>query len=952
MRHFLALLLTITSLYALPSAICAEPLPLDTDADIQEHVLPNGLKVLVREYQRAPVALLMVAYRIGGRNERDGLTGLAHVVEHMMFQGTPTYNQADIDYLVEASGGSFNAFTNEDYTGYYIMLPKDRIELAMKLESDRMQNCIMDSAEFVRELDVVREEMHMRVSDKAQSRFSQELDGDFYRRHPYRNPVIGWPEDLDRLSVQDLRAFYHTHYVPNNAVIGFAGDIAPKAALALIEKYFGKIPPVPQPKALIVAEPEQLVEKRVTMRTSGVAQPEVWISFKGVATGDSADPVLGTLADLLGQSHGNRLQRELVERLKIATDVGASSYAPKDAGAFNVRATCADGVLPESVEAELWRQVERAWHDPPSTTELRSRNTRLIASRLRGRETVIGQVFPVIATEMRGAWKWREEYLKRSLALTPEDVRAGAEKYLRRDHSIVGILLPDGSGTGGGGRGARGKAGLTPDDAPLTPSDALASDVADAGLDTRDPSADIAFFSEMGVPKKPKSNAVVEPIDPKVLAPMGDKIRRQTLNNGLTLIVMERRDLPLVSIDLRVAAGAAYDPDGQSGAARMTATMLTRGTTKVPYEKLNDSLDAMAASFSADLDENEDAAAAMNLTSDKYYAGLALFAELVRNPAFPADGFDTEREQLLAQIAENENDAGYRAQIAFDSLRFAGHPYSKPRNGTPEQIKSLTAAQVKSFHANYWTPRSAYLTIVGDVDANQVLRDADRLFGTWTKPANAPSLAIPSAPTPSDSARRYVSLPGKVQANISWGVVGPKVNDLDIDGLQLLSQVLGGTGLASRLAANLRQQHGLVYGIGSAVRATYQGGTFRVGTMTRATACDSALTQIRAEMAGIITTPPTDRELVLAKNSLLGGLITELASNSGVARRLGQIAKRGQPLSFWDWKAQRIAALTLDDLKKVAEKYLESSKTLTVIAGPFTADGTPIAPSRPAGGHH
>ncbi|HUF91808.1 MAG TPA: pitrilysin family protein, partial [Candidatus Limnocylindria bacterium] len=337
--------------------------------------LDNGLRVLLLEDHRSPIVSFQVWYRVGSRNESRGATGIAHFLEHMLFKGTPRYGPRMFARLVEQNGGQNNAFTSADVTSYYVNIAADKIDLVIDLESDRMQNALLDPKEIESERQVVIEERRTRTEDDPGGFLGEEVGSLAFRAHPYGNPIIGWMDDITRITPEEIRAFYRTYYVPNNAIVVAAGDFRAPEVMAKIRAAFGAIPKGPAPPPVLVTEPPQNGERRTTVKKKDAQLPIVYLGYH-VPNQQSADaPALEVLSTVLSGGRASRLYKNLVYQQLALNAGGDYSYFSIDPNLFWFWATPMPGQTPEAMEQALLAEMERLKNEPVTEEELqRARN--------------------------------------------------------------------------------------------------------------------------------------------------------------------------------------------------------------------------------------------------------------------------------------------------------------------------------------------------------------------------------------------------------------------------------------------------------------------------------------------------------------------------------------------------------------------------------------------------
>ncbi len=414
---------------------------------VTEYMLDNGMKVVVKEDHRAPVVISQVWYKVGSSYEHSGITGLSHVLEHMMFKGTKDVAPGDFSRIVSALGGSENAFTSADYTAYFETLAVRHLEKALQLEADRMRNLVLDPKEFAKEVEVVKEERRLRTEDKPTGLTYEQFKAVAWRASPYRIPVIGWMSDLDQMTVDDLDTWYKRWYAPNNATLVVAGDVKPEEVLALAQKHFAPIARVDLKPLKESAEPKQRGVTRVVVEVPA-KQSYMLMGYKtpivGTADEDWEPYALYVLSSILDGGNSTRLSRELVREQAIAASAGAGydtySRLP-DLFLFDGIPT--DGHTTAELEQAVRGQIERLQKELVEPAELKRVVTQVIAGKVFQADSLFNQAMEIGMLETYGlSWRLIDRELDMIRAVTPEQVRKVAQKYLIDDNLTVAVLKP------------------------------------------------------------------------------------------------------------------------------------------------------------------------------------------------------------------------------------------------------------------------------------------------------------------------------------------------------------------------------------------------------------------------------------------------------------------------------------------------------------------------------
>jgi len=411
--------------------------------EVQEHPLANGMKVLLVESPKAPVVTVQIWYRVGSRNEVMGRAGLSHMLEHMMFKGTPKHAKGEFSRLIKKNGGNDNAFTSQDFTAYFENLAADKVDLALELEADRLRGLLLDDKEFQLEREVVKEERRLRSEDDPQSYLAEALFAQAFQMHPYHWPIIGWFPDLNAMTRADLKRHYDTYYVPNNATLIVVGDFKAAKLLPVIKRFFEPIPKRPLPPQQVTAEPEQKGERRIVVKRDAQL-PTVMIGYRTPNYSSNDAYALTILESILSHGKTSRLYRSLVYEQKLALAVGAEySLLQTDPDLFYCFAVVAPGQTTEQVERAVYAEIQKLQQEAPSGEELQRAKNQVEAAHIFGQDSNFRQAMLMGQAETTGAgWKQVEEFVKKLRDVKADDVKRVAQKYLIEDGRTVGILIP------------------------------------------------------------------------------------------------------------------------------------------------------------------------------------------------------------------------------------------------------------------------------------------------------------------------------------------------------------------------------------------------------------------------------------------------------------------------------------------------------------------------------
>lgn len=462
-RFMLALLTLLLALTTTASQVAAEsfsagqpgaessPTSRQAAQAVVQKVLDNGLKILVKPDRRAPIVTSQVWYKVGSSYEHGGITGISHMLEHMMFKGTETLAPGEFSRIIAANGGEENAFTSRDYTAYFQTLAADRLAIAFELEADRMRRLALPEDEFLKEREVVREERRLRTEDKPKALTFERFSATAYDASPYRIPVIGWASDIEAYQIQDLRAWYQRWYAPNNATLVVVGDVEPEAVFQLAEQHFGPLQPEPIAATKPQTEPEQRGAKTLVVATPA-KEPYLLFGYKTPALLDLGPDseraweayALEMLVAVLDDGASSRFSRHLIRGQQIAASTGASYSAfGRLPGMLLFDGTPAQDQTIAALEQAMLAELERLRDEPVSAEELERIRTQLIAGKIYELDSVFYQAMLLGQLETVGlGWELADDYVQHLAAVTPEQIQRVAQKYVRPDNRTRAELKP------------------------------------------------------------------------------------------------------------------------------------------------------------------------------------------------------------------------------------------------------------------------------------------------------------------------------------------------------------------------------------------------------------------------------------------------------------------------------------------------------------------------------
>lgn len=882
---------------------------------ITEYALDNGLKLLLFPDASKPTVTVNVTYFVGSRHEGYGESGMAHLLEHMLFKGTPRHDK--IWTLLQNRGADFNGTTSWDRTNYYETLPAtgDNLEFALALEADRMINSKIAPEDLRTEFSVVRNEFEMGENDPAYVLEERMLSTAFLW-HNYGKSPIGSRSDIERVPVDRLRTFYRRYYRPDNAMLVIAGKFEPTQALALVQKHFGPIPrPAQKLPPTYTLEPPQDGERVVTLRRAGDV-PLVGLVYHGVAAADPDYAATDAAMTILFDKPSGRAYKALVEK-GIASEVWGSAYPLAEPGVMSMGMKVTPGASPEKARDALIRVVESLAREPVTETEIaryRAQNSKAFDLFLTQSDRV-----GIALSESAAAGDWRLFFLARDASehVTAQDVQRVAKKFLKADNRTVGVFYPT----------------KDADRAPLVSVPDVAARV--KGYTGRgDASEGEAFVA--------------------TIANVEQRTKRARLSNGMKVALLPKRTRgKAVKLALSVHFGDEAALKGRQAHSVLLAEMLLRGTKKRSFQALKDELDRLKAEVDfggGDLALGGvlgEASATVTTTRENLPAVIALLGEVLREPSFPASELESLKKELLAQLGEQKNDPMTRA-ISLLRQRVAPWPkddvrYVPSLEEATRQLESVKLQDIKALHASLWGGANAQLSIVGDFEEAEVRPELEAALGSWRAPKPWQRITDPYRESIPGSER--IQIADKEMALIVVGhSLELKDDEPDYPALVLLNHALGGA-VDSRLFERLRQKEGLSYGVFSDIRAEAldRSGVFFAGAICAPQNADQAMRSLLEEIQGIIAKGVSDAELARFKQSYAATWDTQMAQDAFVADKLAEGLYVGRTLAYWADLNAKIQALRASDLARAAQKYLKPERLTKIEAGDFTKAKKPAS---------
>jgi zinc protease len=859
---------------------------LNVDIPYRKFVLPNGLTLLVHEDHKAPIVAVNVWYHVGSKNEKPGKTGFAHLFEHLMFGGSENVKSVYIKEFEKIGATDLNGTTNNDRTNYFETVPVAALDYALFLESDRMGHLLgsFDAKTLELQRGVVQNEKRQGENEPYGVAEQLIVDATWPARHPYSWTVIGSMEDLNAASLDDVKDWFRQYYGPSNAVLSIAGDISAEDARARVEKYFGDIPagpPVAHQEAW-VAKMSGTHRERVEDR---VPQPRIYKVWNTPQYGAPDSTLLALAARVLTSGRTSRLYKRLVYDTQVATAVNAFQDENEIASQFQIQVTLKPGQDLDKAEAVVDEELNKLIAQGPTADELERARTTIAAGFVRGLDRVggfggksdvllQGQVF------LGDPDAYRKE-LKLVQTATPADVQAAAKRWLS-DGQFVLDVLPFGTMT-----------------------------AAPKGID-RSKLPEVSSGAEAKLPK----------------------LQRAVLSNGLKLVLAERHDIPVVDVSMIFDAGYAADQFGNPGTASLAATLLTNGTKTRDSLRISEESQLLGAQLGTN-STLDTTTVTLSAIKPKLDGSLALFADVILNPAFPQADFDREKKLQLARIDREKASPQQIALRLMPGLVYGkSHAYGNPLtgSGTPESVAKITREDLIKFQQTWMKPNGATLVVTGDTTLAEIQPKIEKLFAGW-KAGEAPKKNLANVAMAAKPVVYLVDRPGALQSVIITGEPSlPKNSSREI-AADTMNDLLGGS-FSSRLNMNLREDKHWSYGVFSLFFAAKGQQPFITLSPVQTDKTRESMAEVSKELHEFAKAKPvTEPELGAAVSNKVLSLPGSRESLRALDATVREMAVFGYPDDYFDTYAAKLKALRVADIKDAAGSLIHPDNLVWVVVG-------------------
>jgi len=828
-------------------------------------ILDNGLTVLISEMPSSPIVSVYALVKAGSATEGKFLgTGISHFLEHMLFKGTVDRSVGEIASQIQAVGGSINASTSMDYTIYTLNVPFEAFDIALDVLSDMLMNSVMNAEEVEKERDVIFGEMRLN-NDNPDRKVHRLTFENAYINHPYRHPVIGYKELLEKVSREDIVEYYQSYYAPNNIVFSVAGNISTEEVLSKIKNTFQDFKrqsdiPRNLPQEYQQISPRRYEEEYPTDLT------RLSMAFSSVPLLHEDLYALDVAAKVLGSGRSSRLYLDLYKNKGLVHSISAVNYTPMDRGVFEISALLEKEHVEQAI-SEIARQVDAIQEEGITVQELQRAKRQVLSEYIFGHQTASRVTYSQAINEaFTGDFQFSQKYVEGVKTVTNEDIKRVAKQYLK-ENVLTTVIL------------------------------------------------------------KPEKKEVQESADSR--EEVAGNIKKHVLDNGLTVLLREDHTFPLVSIRLMCNGGTRQEEIDNNGISQLMASVWVKGTTSQTAKQIAEKTEDLGMRLGSYSGKNS---FGMNLEflSEDMDVAWSLLKDLVDNPIFSEEEMIKVKTNMKASLRQrNDNIFRFTSQKLKETL-FLKHPFRLDQNGTEASLDNIKQEDLVKFYDQLAVPNNMVLTVFGDMESEQVLEQVKQQFGVLE--TSDFSLKIHSEQAPEVQQEKIFHI-DKEQAMVMFGFQGPSMKNADRYGLEILTSILG-TSFSGRLFNRVREELGQAYTLGGSWAPGIDMGFIYFYVLTSEENVQKVKQLVVSEIQKMQMEKVPGEELKNIKTYLKGNFKAGYETNSALSFTSG--LDELYELGFENYQKydENIDQVTQDDVKNLAQQYLDLNKSVIVITIP------------------
>ena len=911
MKRSISLLFFFVLLISGAMAQKAAPL----NIEFEKYTLPNGLDVILHIDRSDPIVALAIRYHVGSNRESEGHTGFAHLFEHMMFQRSEHVPEDQFFKIIQDAGGTLNGGTNNDATTYYEVVPKNALEKVLWLEADRMGymiNTVTENA-FNIQQNVVQNEKRQNYDNQPYGFTSWVVAKTLYPAgHPYSWTVIGEMDDLKNATVDDVRNFHESYYLPNNATLVLSGDFEVASAKKLIAKYFGEIPrgrDVADPKPVPVSLPEPKMVYHEDNFAKAAQIRMVWPTVE--AYNEDAYP-LEYLAQLLARGKKAPLYKVLEKEKKLSSSQNAYSSPLEIAGTFVITATANEGVSLNDIRngvQEAFNLFEKEGFTEEDVERIKASQE---TDFYNGISSILGTSFQLAAyNEDRGNPGYYKEDIERLRAVTKQDIMRVYEKYIQEKPCVITSFVP------------KGQTGMIV--AGSVPAPVKEEVIADATQ------VEIKKNTDEKVQMTPtKFDRNIMPKDGPDPAAVIPQVWSHSYPNGMKVHAICNDELPLVQVSIEIKGGHLLDPHELPGTASLLCDMLMEGTAARSPQELEEAIEKLGATISVDATTNSIRLSA-GMLERNFEPVMELVREILMQPRWDEEEFGLAKTRVLNNIRRQKANPTVLARDAFSRLIYGeGSILSTDRMGTDKSVNAISMGDLRDYYERNFSPTVTAVLVAGSVTTERLLAALKPLAEEWTqKNVVIPTETLPAGPAASKI--YFVDVPGAKQSVINIGMLSLKRGDPDYFPATVMNYKLGGSfnGIVNLV---LREEKGFTYGARTAFNGGLTAGSFMANANVRSSATEESV-QIFRDLMTNYGKNLTQADLDFTRNALSKGYARQFETLRAKVGMLSDISLYGLPVDYVKEEQKVLRTMTLERMKSLTARYINAGKMYYVVAG-------------------
>lgn len=881
----------------------------ETIIPYEKYIMPNGLTVIIHEDHSDPIAHVDVTYHVGSAREEIGKSGFAHFFEHMMFQGSDNVADEQHFKIITEAGGTLNGTTNRDRTNYFETVPANQVEKMLWLEADRM-GFLLDAVtqeKFEVQRATVKNERGQRYDNQPYGLVNEVSAKNLYPYgHPYSWLTIGYIEDLNRVNVQDLKNFFLRWYGPNNAVVTVGGDVNPKEVLKWVEKYFGSIPKGPEVTPVKLPLPVLTQDRYISMMDNYAKLPMLRMVYPSSPSMSKDEPALDCLAEIIGQGKNSLFYKNLSKTNK-AVSANIYNMATELSGEFTISVTPYPGQSLADIEKIVRETFVEFEQRGVTDDDISKFKNKMESQIIYGLESVSGKVSQLAAFEtFKGDANYLPKQLKEYTSVTKEDVMRVYNQYIKGKHAVVLSVVTKGQ--------------------EENKANADNYTVAENGY--KNP--DYGYGSLKYNKAKDNFERNKMPVTGKGVVVKAPKYWESTIDNSIKVIGAQSNEIPVVNLQLSFKGGKITDMNGKNGTANLFAAMMNEDTKNYSAEAFNMALEQLGSSISIYAGDDNIGVQVRSLAKNLDKT-IALLEERLLRPQFNQEDFDRNKKRVSEQVKNALNQPAYVASVVYNKILMgANHPLASTTSGSEATIANITLSDVEQYYQHKFSKINAEVVVVGDVNEKSV-KEKLGFLSQLSDMENQMSL-MPDAPKTEKTMVYFVDVPGAAQTEFRVGYVTDMKYDAtgDFYKSNIMNYPLGAA-FNSRLNLYLREEKGWTYGARGYFDGDKYTGDYSFSAGIKASATDSALSDVLRIMEEYKQKGVTGEELAFTKSSMTQSEARKYETGFQKAGFLSNILTYNLPANYTEQQNTILNNFKVEDVNKLAAKYLPSNDKLVIL---------------------